>query len=151
MVWNAVYVSSILLACLPPVFPFWTENITLENCLRKQNGKGSIHTACHWRLCAFQPRRLRLPVTWKQTGSCVAAFKASFDDGGDCCAFQVHLLWPVETTKEAQQNAVPGTNKWQWNGNQRVFTRPNRRTWWDEEKLSDTVLPLKDLQHKPEY
>lgn len=37
MVWNAVHVSSIVLAFLPPVFPFWTENITLENCLRKQN------------------------------------------------------------------------------------------------------------------
>lgn len=36
---------------------------------------------------------------------------ATFDDIFDCCAFQVHLCQPVETTKEAQLNTMPGTNK----------------------------------------
>lgn len=44
-----------------------------------------------------------------------------------------------------------GINKWKWNGNQRAFTRPNGGTWWDEEKLSDAVLPLKALRRSLEY
>lgn len=36
---------------------------------------------------------------------------ATFDDIFDCCVFQVHLCQPVESTKEAQLNTMPVTNK----------------------------------------
>jgi len=63
------------------------------------------------------------------------------DDIFDCCVLEVHFCQPVGTTKEAQQNTMPVTNKLPEMEISRCLC--SQIGEHDEmKKNSDTVLPL---------